>query len=182
MVGVEDGSFVAFQRRGEQKCPLCMVKMRGTKVEDIRLSLISVDGVDATPKLSAMLRNTCFDVIILGGITFAGFNIVDAPQLFKEFCQPIIIFMRDKPRQSAMRGALKSHFKDWADRWKCVESLGHAYSTSTRVNQPPIYFEVVGANPDWAENILKQSALLCRIPEPVRLARLIARGLSSTGG
>jgi len=142
--------------------------------------MITVDGLDVTSKLLSTLRNTSFAVVILSGITFAGFNIADTQQLFEEFSRPIIVFMKDKPDNDTMKEALEKHFKDWKERWRLVESLGPIYSTSTRLEEPPIYFEVVGLDPVSAEKILKRSALLCRIPEPVRVARLIAREVSFT--
>jgi hypothetical protein len=154
--------------------------MAGLRIEEIRASLISVDGLDVTSSLSAMLRGMVFDAIILGGVTFAGFNVVDAKQLFQEFSQPIIIFMRDKPNNVAVRDALQKHFDDWRARWGLIEALGPTYSAYPYQEEPPVYFEVVGAKPSWAEEILRYSAFLCRIPEPVRAARLVARGISLT--
>jgi len=154
--------------------------MSGPKIEEVRASLITVDGHDATSKLSVILQNIMVDAIILGGITFAGFNIINARQLFKEFSWPVIIFMRDRPNNVAMREALQKHFDDWKERWSLIEPLGPIHSTSTCLGKPPVYFEVVGAEPSWAEAILQNSAALCRILEPVRVARLIARGVSIT--
>lgn len=182
LIGVEDGSFKAFQRRRSQKCPLCVVKMTGPKIEEIRASLITVDGLDASDELSKLLQNTAFDAIILGGITFAGFNIVDVQRIYHKFSRPIIIFTRDRPNNVAMKDALKKHFDDWRERWRLIESLGPVNTTYTRVEEPPVYFEVVGAEPLWAEEVLRRSAILCRIPEPVRVARLVARGLSLIRG
>ena len=180
LIGVEDGSFKAFQRRAAQKCPLCVVKMSGLKIEEVRACLITVDGQDVTSKLSVVLQSMMFEAIILGGITFAGFNVVNARQLLKEFSRPVIIFMRDSPNNVAMREALQKHFDDWKGRWSLIEPLGPIHSTSTCLGEPPVYFEVVGAEPSWAEAILRYSAALCRIPEPVRVARLVARGISIT--
>jgi endonuclease V-like protein UPF0215 family len=180
IIGVEDGSFKAFQRRDAQRCPLCVVKMAGPRIEEIQVCLIDVDGHDVTSQLSRTLENMAFEPIILGGITFAGFNIVDAQELFEESSRPVIIFMRDRPNNVAVKEALQKHFDDWRERWRLIEALGATYSAYTYPGELPIYFEVVGAEPSWAEKILQQSATLCRIPEPVRVARLVARGVSLT--
>ena len=182
LIGVEDGSFKAFLHRKSQKCPLCAVRMIDNKIEDIKASKIAVDGLDATSKLSEMLRDQVFHAIILGGITFAGFNIIDAQRIYKELSRPLIVFTRSRPNNEIMREALQKHFDDWRRRWSIIESLGQIYSTYTRPREPPVYFEVVGEKARWAEEVLKRSASLCRIPEPVRVARLVARGLSITCG
>lgn len=181
-IGVEDGSFRAFQRQRKTQCLLCVVRMTGPKIDEIRASLVTVDGLDASNELSEILQNMVFDAIILGGITFAGFNIIDVQRIHDEFSRPILVFTRDRPNNVAMKNALMKHFDDWRERWRIVESLGPVYATYTRVEEPPVYFEVVGADPLWAEEVLRRSAILCRIPEPVRVARLVARGLSLIRG
>lgn len=178
LIGVEDGSFHAFRLQRTQKCLLCVVKMVEHKIAAIKASHITVDGLDSTQVLSEMLQDMSFEAIILGGITFAGFNIIDSHEIHQTFSKPIIIFTRDRPNNIAMRDALKKHFDDWKERWNIIESLGPIYTTHTRVDEAPVYFEVVGAEPLWAEEVLRSSAILCRIPEPVRVARLVARGLS----
>ena len=181
LVGVEDGSFRPFNRRTLGTCLLCAVEMFGPKIEKVKVSPITVDGLDATSKLSEMLRDMDFEAILLGGITFAGFNIINVQQILKEYSRPIIIFIRDRPDNRAVREALEKHFDDWRERWDIIKSLGPVHSTRTRPDEPPIYFEVLGASSQWAEEVLRLSAVLCRIPEPVRVARLIARGLTLRG-
>ena len=51
---------------------------------------IEVDGLDATEKLVAMLRRWSFDSVILAGVSFAGFNLIDANTVFEEFKKPVI--------------------------------------------------------------------------------------------
>ncbi|MCD6264315.1 DUF99 family protein [Candidatus Bathyarchaeota archaeon] len=181
LVGVEDGSFRPFNRRILGTCLLCAVEMFGPKIEKVKVSPITVDGLDATSRLSEMLRDLNFEAILLGGVTFAGFNIINVQQILKEYSRPIIIFIRDRPDNRAVREALEKHFDDWRERWDIIKSLGPVHSTRTRPDEPPIYFEVLGASSQWAEEVLRLSAMLCRIPEPVRVARLIARGLTLRG-
>ena len=181
LVGVEDGSFRPFNRRTLGTCLLCAVEMFGPKIEKVKVSPITVDGLDATSRLSEMLQDMNFEAILLGGITFAGFNIINVQQILKEYSRPIIIFIRDRPDNRAVREALEKHFDDWRERWDIIKSLGPVHSTRTRPDEPPIYFEVLGASSQWAEEVLRLSAMLCRIPEPVRVARLIARALTLRG-
>jgi hypothetical protein len=178
LAGVEDGSFKAFQRTPGSKTVLCCVLLAGEKILDVRLSSIEVDGFDATEKLLAILDGMEAYVVILGGITFAGFNIVDPFALAKKINKPIIIYSGVRPNNGAMRSALMEHFDDWKKRWSIVERLGAVHETVSREGEPPIHFEVVGGSVDWAIDVLHSSALLCRIPEPVRVAGLIARGVS----
>jgi endonuclease V-like protein UPF0215 family len=178
IVGVEDGSFKAFQP--DQKTLLCAVKMIGDRISDVRLRKISVDGTDATTVLLEMLFNLQCDLVILGGISFAGFNVVNAFKVNNEIGKPIIIYSSEMPNSDSVKSALMTHFHDWLDRWSSIEDLGKVYQVMTKFNSSKIFYEVVGASPDWAKKVLEISAYLSRTPEPVRIAGLIARGLSKT--
>lgn len=178
LVGVEDGSFEAFKRDKTLFAFLCSIKLESDFLRLIRLSRIQVDGIDATKKLLDMLRNVKADAIILGGITFAGFNIIDPQKIFDGTGVPVIVCSGKKPDNVKMLRALKNHFDDWRVRWEIVSALGPVHSVETYLGEPPIYFEVVGGSPKWAKVVLCKSATISRIPEPVRVAGIIARGLS----
>lgn len=178
LVGVEDGSFEAFQRDKTPLAFLCSIKIESDFIRWIRLSRIQVDGIDATEKLLDMLLGVKADAIMLGGITFAGFNIVDPQKILDETGVPVIVYSGKKPDSEKMLRALKNHFDDWRMRWEIVSALGPVHSVETHPGEPPIYFEVVGGSPQWAKEILCKSATISRIPEPVRVAGIIARGLS----
>jgi endonuclease V-like protein UPF0215 family len=178
IVGVEDGSFEAFQRKRLQHTLLCAVKMLGASIQEVLLRKIEVDGRDATEKLLEMLGVTGCDVIILGGVSFAGFNVIDAVRVHEVIRVPVIVFSGEKPDSESVREALRTHFVDWDERWAPIAVLGEVYSAVTMKSEPPVYFEVVGASPEWAETVLRHSAKLCRVPEPVRVAGMIARGLT----
>ncbi len=178
LFGVEDGSFEAFSREEPSYSFLCGVEVESDFIRKIRLKRIQVDGLDATDKLLTMLEDVEVDAVILGGITFAGFNIVDPRVVLKEKGFPVIVYSGTKPENEAMLRALRKNFEDWRERWDIVQNLGPVYTASTYPGEHPVYFEVIGGTSGWAEDVLRLSALVSRIPEPVRVAGLIARGLS----
>jgi endonuclease V-like protein UPF0215 family len=178
LFGVEDGSFGVFHREAPSSTFLCGVLMEYDLVTDVRLARICVDGFDATEKLLNILDGLLADAIVLGGITFAGFNMVDPRKIFQKSDIPVIVYSGKKPDNEEMLQALTNNFHDWQERWKVVAGLGPIHSATTYDGEPPVYFEVVGGSPEWAEKVLRRSALISRIPEPVRVAGLIARGLS----
>jgi hypothetical protein len=178
LFGVEDGSFGTFHREEPSSTFLCGVMVESDLVTDVRLARIRVDGFDATEKLLNLLNGVEADAVVLGGITFGGFNMVDTRKIFKKSGIPVIIYSGTKPDNEEMLQALKNNFDDWRERWRIIEDLGPINSATTHTREPPVYFEVVGGSPEWAEEVLHRSALISRIPEPVRVAGLIARGLS----
>jgi endonuclease V-like protein UPF0215 family len=175
---MEDGSFEAFPVDKKGYCFLCGVEMLASRIVDIRLAKIQVDGLDATEKLLAILGSFGGDAVILGGITFAGFNIVDPVKVHRETGRPVIVYSGEEPDNESGLKALKAHFQDWRERWAIIESAGPIHTTQPFPKEPPVYFEVVGNTKEWAEEVLHTSALVSRIPEPVRVAGIVARGLS----
>jgi len=179
VVGVEDGGFSKkILDYGISKTFFVSVLFVGTWFYDFQLDKITVDGLDATEKLAEMLRGWSFDTVILAGVSFAGFNLVDSASILKEFKKLVIIVTRTKPNNISVKNALRQHFKDWRIRWNIFERLGPVYEVVSMVNDPPIYVEVVGTRLDYAERVLRSLSTCCRIPEPIRVARLIARGLT----
>ena len=89
VVGVEDGSF---QKSITPKALLAAVLFKGLKIESVRVTKITVDGLDATQKLVKNLRAWTFRAVILGGVSFAGFNVIDPMIVYEEFGKPVIVY------------------------------------------------------------------------------------------
>jgi endonuclease V-like protein UPF0215 family len=175
IVGVEDGSF---QKNVTKKALLVAVLVAGSKVERVKAFKITVDGLDATERLSANIRDWEFDAILLCGISFAGFNLIDPLKVFEAFGKPIVIISRTRPNNKTVKKALRAHFEDWEARWAIFEKLGPVHKTITLFGKRPVYLETVYANVEWASQPVCALAFWGRFPEPLREARLIARGLS----
>lgn len=182
VAGVEDGSFKAFQRGLDnpiQHTPLCLTVFQGSRLIDVRLARITVDGEDATDTLFTLLNNLEPDVLILGGATFGGFNVVYTENVYKKTGKPIIVFSAKKPDIEATLNALRKHFSDWEKRWSAYTQLGDIYSLDIG-GYPTVYYEKVGCSTEFAEKVLVDQAKTGRTPEAVRVAGLIAKGLSSS--
>jgi len=179
VVGVEDGGFSReLQGHGIQKALFVSVLLRGKWISNFQMDMITVDGLDATEKLTSMLRRWTFDAVMLAGVSFAGFNLVDPTIVFEEFNKPVIVISRTKPNNVAVKNALRQHFEDWRVRWSVFEKLGSVYEVVSIPAEPPIFVEVIGAELDWARKLIRETSVCCRVPEPIRVARLVARGLT----
>ncbi|RLI47070.1 hypothetical protein DRO69_01585 [Candidatus Bathyarchaeota archaeon] len=179
VVGVEDGSFCreSLNYNTDETLLVCIL-FRRNWIESFQADTIKVDGLDASNKLITMLHQWVFDAVMLAGISFAGFNLVDPTLVFEEFHKPVIVISRTKPDNIAVKNALLQHFEDWRIRWSIFEKLGPVYSIVSIPNEPPLYVEVVGTTPNWATKLIRASAICCRVPESIRVARLVARGLT----
>ncbi|MGD2142545.1 MAG: DUF99 family protein, partial [Candidatus Bathyarchaeota archaeon] len=178
LLGVEDGSFDAFNRNNHGYTLLCATTTYEDRITNIRLAKIEVDGFDATDRLVDIMEGIKVDVVILGGVTFAGFNMIDPKRIHREFDVPVIVYSGKRPDNSAIMDALRKHFPDWKRRWSIVKALGQIHEVNTFAGEPPVYFEAIGCEAGWAEIILRNSAIISRIPEPVRVSGLVAKGLT----
>jgi len=174
IVGVEDGSF---QKGVARKALLAAVLLRGMKIKNVKVTEVTVDGLDATQRLSEILSEWEFVAVLLAGVSFAGFNVIDPTVIHEKFEKPIIIISKTKPDNKAVKQALQRHFEDWKIRWAIFEKLNsfHRITVSTGA---PIYVETIGMGVRLAANLISALSFCGRVPEPIRIARLIARGLS----
>ena len=174
VVGVEDGSF---QKGVSRKALLVVALLRRSEIECVKVCKITVDGMDATEKLACALNGLDFEAILLAGVSFAGFNVIDPTAIHDRFKKPVIVIARTKPDNKAVKQALRKHFKDWETRFEIFAKLS-PIRKYTAPNRSLVYFEAVGADASWCHNFIRKLAVHSKTPEPIRVARLIARGLS----
>src|SRR5659263_715538 len=95
----------------------------GEQLDGILRREIQKDGMDATDVFIQMINSSKFHsqtrVILLDGVTYAGFNPVDIPSLFKETGVPVISFMRSCPDLEKIKRAL-TNLPDAEKRWEII--------------------------------------------------------------
>lgn len=154
-----------------------LVLLEGPRISDLRLGKIEIDGLDAQQLLTSLLRTLSYDVVMLSGVSFGGFNLVDLKLLARKVGRPVIAVIREKPDNKAVREALRKHFPDWRQRWRAVKDAGRLYSCRPLADEPKLYFEASGCSPASAKRIIVSSSTVSRLPEPLRVAGLLAKGL-----
>lgn len=172
----------------EQKVPphhrrasLIAVWFNGLTIDNVRLSALHVDALDVTDVILQLVSRTRTDVIFLSGASFAGFNIVDSRRLYTSLRIPIIIVSREKPDNASVKRALKKHFADWKKRWALVRGLGKIHAFAPKASDQPLYFEAVGVSAAKARMIIRAYCVTSRVPEPIRVAGIVAKGLAVSG-
>ena len=175
IIGIDDGPFTKHQ----ETAPLVAALLEGPHLQKVHATRITVDGLDATEKALGLLRRWKPVPILLSGITFAGFNLID-PHILHRSCRvPVIVVVGSKPDNRAVKRALVKHFPDWKRRWRIVSSLGPLRTVRTNPDEPPIHYEFFGCSSKQASTLLKSCSYVSRLPEPVRVAGLLATGLFS---
>lgn len=173
VLAIDDGYFKPRQK-GETIL-VGVVSRLDSQIEGILSTKVQVDGLDSTKQISSMLLNSKFSnqisFILLSGLNFAGFNIVDLKKLFARTGIPIIIVFRKMPRMHKIEAAL-GKFRDWKKRMNLIAQAGEIFHCSK------IHFQVHGTDAKTAASVLRKTIKHSNLPEPLRLAHLIASGVS----
>ena len=142
---------------------------------------VEVDGLDATEKIASMIvaspHYQQLRVIMLNGITFAGFNIVDIKELYNKTKLPVIAVTRDKPDMEEIKKALEN-LPEKERRWRAILNAGELLTVQTREGEEPVYMQIAGITRSDDEKIVKITSTRSNIPEPLRVAHIVASGLT----
>jgi endonuclease V-like protein UPF0215 family len=155
------------------------VKLDGPRLKRVCAERIRVDGMDGTDRAMKLLGSIELAAcpILLSGVTFGGFNLIDPRRVWRRFGVPTIVVVGSRPDNRAVKRALVQHFPDWRLRWRVIGSLGPLRRVRTVASENPLFYEAFGCSSKQAREILRRWALVSRVPEPLRVAGLVARGL-----
>jgi len=178
ILGVDDGPF---EPRSKGLVPLVGVVFRGGRwLEGVLRTYIEQDGTDVTERLTDMVSRSRhrgqLRVIMVDGATFAGFNVLDVKKVFRKTGLPVMIISREPPNMGEIRRAIK-HLPRWRGRWKTLKGAGKTYEVMTRSSGAPVYMQLVGIKRADAEKVVRLSSTRSLVPEPIRVAHLIATAM-----
>jgi hypothetical protein len=172
VLGIDDAPF-SF-RDGKVPIVGVVVRLPGY-VEGVMMSEVTVDGDDADQTIIDLLSSSRYNdqvkLVMIDGTAVGGFNVVDIDRLSKATGTPFCTVTRDCPDLDSMRAALQKHFPDWQRRLEIVER--HVL-TEVKTQHGPLFVSIAGAPTDDVVELLHGSTVQGVIPEPLRLAHLIA--------
>jgi len=181
IVGFDDGPFLTSDN---DTLLVGTIFRGGSWMDGLITNRVKVDGLDSTERITETVNNSPHKkqlrVIMLDGVTFGGFNIVDMEKLSMDTGIPVIAVVRDKPDFDSIEKALRK-FDDYDARWKLIEKAGPV--RPLEVKNPKtgklkkIWFQTSAIDAQTARNIIKISSTRSFIPEPLRVAHLIGQGL-----
>lgn len=150
----------------------------GDWIDGVLRSEITKDGLDATEIICNMINtsrhHSQIRVVILDGITYGGFNVVDIQVLYRKTGVPVIVIMRSYPDFEKIKSALKN-FHDGDDRWEIIKRAGDIEKISGKKNT--VYIQRAGIGLETVKKIIQLTSIRSNIPEPLRVAHLIATGI-----
>ena len=178
ILGVDDAPFPLHTT--EPVMLIGTVFRAGDWLDGVLRTYITGDGQDATGKIISMVNFTRhkdqLGVMMLDGITFGGFNTVNIKEIFESTGIPVIVIMRKYPNFEKIKKALK-RFDDCKKRWGNVQDAGDIYKVEINGDGEVIYIQIHGIDLEDAEEIVKLSTTRSAIPEPLRVAHIIAAGV-----
>ncbi len=178
ILGVDDGGF-APKSAGETDV-VGVVFRGGYWLDGVMKTKLTVDGLDATDRIAQMVRESPhynqIRVIMLNSITLAGFNVVDMKKLFALTNLPIIVVAGGEPNLDGVKEASRN-LPNWESRWEAVQNAGEITRVEIRGGMGTVYLQTLGISKKDADLIVARSSTLGSLPEPLRVARIIASGL-----
>src|SRR5689334_20082295 len=150
--------------------------MAGARLEGVLSSHVRRDGVDATRAIAALVTGSRFHAhchaLLLQGIAVAGFNVVDLAALSDAIARPVLVIARRRPRLDAIRAALLDHVPGGARKWALIERAGPMEPVGG------VLVQRAGLSLDDAARLLAATTIAGNIPEALRVAHLIAGGVT----
>lgn len=173
IVGWDDGHF---EFKGKGRAILIGAVFRGGNFQDGLLRTeIEVDGLDATEKIISAITKSKFKdlrIIMLDGVTFGGYNIVDIKEIHEKTKLPVIAVNRKNPDIEKFKAGMEK-LPEKEKRLEHLKNAGQIYHVKGR----NIWFQCHGTSYKNAEEIIKLTSTRSQIPEPLRIAHIIATGI-----
>jgi len=172
VLGIDDAPFA---RKSKKNVLVVGVIHRGGNYFDGVISTkVRNDGLNSTSKLIEMVNKSKFKkqlrLIMLDGIALAGFNIVDINLLNKKTKVPVMVVIRKKPDLKKILKAL-SYMGQASLRKELIEKAGEVRKIGK------VYCQLAGLDKKTALEFLKITTIVGNLPEPLRTAHIIARGV-----
>jgi endonuclease V-like protein UPF0215 family len=172
ILGVDDAPF---DKRQARLVPVVGVLMEGNDLlEGVVLGHFPVDGANATGFLADWVEGLrwrqAIQGVVLGGITLAGLGLVDLHELAGRLGIPVLAVTRREPAKSRIGEALTAA--------KLTDRLAVARRSPPAVRvRPGLYVAFAGTDAAGATNLIEATLRKSRMPEPLRVAHMIAGAL-----
>lgn len=135
-------------------------------------------GMDASEAVLTMIHKLArkdLNGIMLHGSVIAGYNVVDLIQLYSQTKLPVISVTK-APQENLKEHLISTFPSDWETRWEIA--LRNGGMKPLELDTDAIVFvQFVGCEWDTVKGIINRLTRFGGIPEPLRVARLLARAL-----
>jgi endonuclease V-like protein UPF0215 family len=206
VIGFDDGPF---ERGHRGDVLLIGAVCSRTRLDGVVSGHVRRDGADSTRRMIALVQASPFRAhvraVMLQGIAVAGFNVVDIHELSRVLQVPVLVVTRRLPDLASVRSALFSEsppqrprVQGAARKWRLVERAGEIeplgvsrrslrragaapsrLPSGLRVPSQRLWVQRAGLTLPEARDLVGATTLHGNVPEPLRLAHIIAGGVST---
>lgn len=178
LLGVDDGYFPPWFKSKRGYTLLVGVVYNNGRLESIMYDKVLVDGESTTELIISYAKQCCkVEALILDGVTYAGFDVVDIFRIWRETGTPVIVVQQYKLDLGKIRRALERNFLDYERRFRIIEEavkLMKPYRTMWKT----ILIANLGLDNSSTIDLLEKNMIYSPIPEPLRYAHQIASAIS----
>jgi endonuclease V-like protein UPF0215 family len=172
VVGFDDSPF-DLEHRGDVRVVGAVCAR--TRLDGVLSTTVRRDGSNATDRLIEVVGTSRFQAhiraILLQGIALAGFNVVDLERLGEALGIPVLVVVRKQPRLQMVKDALLERTAGGVEKWRLIEKHGPLERCGA------LWIQRVGLTLREAAELLAATTSHGNIPEPLRLAHIIAGGV-----
>jgi endonuclease V-like protein UPF0215 family len=168
----------SFKKGEGERAVLAGVVMRGDlQIDGFALSTITVGGLDGTEgvlEIFKKLDRTDINVVLLNGCVISLFNLVDIFKIFDEIGIPIICVTYEESK------GLEKYFEEFEDcekRMEIYKKLGERTPVELHTGHEVLVRSVGIDEERDVKALLDRFTLQGAIPEPLKVARLLARSV-----
>ena len=169
----------SFVKGLSQKSFLAGVVMRADRIIDgLSFTQVTVGGIDVTQQVITLLEKLHrqdINVIILNGCVISWFNVIDLQEVFQASSIPLICVTYD-----ASEG-LDKYFQElfpttWQQRLQTYQQNGVRILVTLKTGKC-VFTRYFGLSLAEVKGVLNKFTVFGAVPEPIRVARLLARTL-----
>ena len=173
VVGFDD---CPFEREHRGDVAVIGAVFANSRLEGVLRGSVRRDGANATRNLVRLITDSKYadqlQLVMLQGIAFAGFNVVDLPRLHRELDLPVLVVVRRLPRLDRVCSALR-RVPGGTRKWALIERLSPPEPVGS------VFVQRAGLSLAEAAGAIARHAVHGTIPEPLRTAHLIAGGIAA---
>jgi hypothetical protein len=144
-----------------------------------RVTVGGTDATDATVRIVAGLDRRDINLIMISGSVIAWYNIIEPAAVQEATGLPVIITTYEE--SDGLEDEIRHHFPGDAERLAAYRRLGDRIPVRLHSGYT-LFIRTCGISSEDAARLCNDFTHDGRMPEPVRVARLIARGLIRSFG
>jgi endonuclease V-like protein UPF0215 family len=170
-------------RQGQKRSVLAGVVMRSDFVIDgVALGKTAVGGDDATSSIASLFRKfhrNDVNLVMVSGAILSLYNIIDVDGLASRTKLPVVCLTYKET--AGIEGSIRRHFPTGAaTKLVAYRKLGKRTGVQLKTGHR-VYVRTAGMGSDSVKPILDAFTLQGSVPEPVRVAKLVARAALARG-